>query len=294
MYIIATPEGSYLTYGLPPTGVQMTRPSTPPSVPNVVADDISAITSNVPSPNDGNGSTVVMDEVIETELEDDIVVESNDENNVHNRRDNQNYDLNELNDSNVNEVSDNESNQVVNSCDNHSNDIKNEIQIDTSLPSTQENSVFMTQSSSLSSSTSPTDTTGAAYASGSQKSWADLFKKGSSGASIHNSLITSSNHSSSALTSGPIVSQNYNSLNLSESDSPLNSSVVLNCESERCAQIQCIPMCNDPFARKLAKRVKEMNLKHFLPYLIPYGLVNRGNWCYINAVSPLFKQLFLL
>lgn len=276
----------------------MTQPSTPPSVPNVVTEDMSVMNSNVPS---GDGSNALINEGVDTEIDDEIGVESNDENpnNYHNPSDNQNFKLNDelIIDSNVEgfKVSDNiESSQVVNISDIHFNDLK-DIQINTSvsMPS-QENSVSATQTSSLNSSTSPTDST--SNSSSGQKSWASLFK-GSSGASIHNSLITSSNHSSSALTSGPIVSQNYNnSLNLSESDSPLNSSVVLNCESERCAQIQCIPMCNDPFARKLAKKVKDLNLKHFLPYLIPYGLVNRGNWCYINAVSHTkqLSQLLLL
>ncbi|CAG2169716.1 unnamed protein product, partial [Oppiella nova] len=138
----------------------------------------------------------------------------------------------------------------------------------------------VTNTTSAAISTQTTSSTTAAapvvWGSSSQKSWADLFKDGSA---IHSSTLSS--QTSGGATTGPIiVSHNYNNVNLSESDSHLNSSGVIS-ESE--AQIQCIPMRNDSFARKLSKKVKELHLKHFLPYLIPSGFINRGNWCYINA-----------
>ena len=259
MYIIATPEGSYLTYGLPP-GVQMTRPndpSSPPSVP-IVTQDISAINPNVPS-NDGHVSSTD-NEAPEDIQEDDDVEENTEHQNTNNDCDNQNYKLSdELIESKVegSKVSDNESKPVT----------------DPEVTDSSDNAMPSADANSVNRSTSPSATatnTSANMSGGPKRAWADLFKPNSS---TSNSYI-SSNHASSALTSGPIVSQSFIN-SLSESDSPLNSSVIVS-ESDRSAQIQSIPMRNDPFARKLAKRVKDMHLKHFLPFLIPYGLVNRA------------------
>ncbi|KAH9529876.1 Ubiquitin carboxyl-terminal hydrolase 10 [Dermatophagoides farinae] len=45
-----------------------------------------------------------------------------------------------------------------------------------------------------------------------------------------------------------------------------------------------IPIKNDPIAFKLAKRLRDnIHLKHSLPTIMPRGLINRGNWCYVNA-----------
>ncbi|OTF76633.1 hypothetical protein BLA29_003687 [Euroglyphus maynei] len=45
-----------------------------------------------------------------------------------------------------------------------------------------------------------------------------------------------------------------------------------------------VPMKNDAIAFKLAKRLRDtIHLKHSLPTIMPRGLINRGNWCYVNA-----------
>lgn len=50
-------------------------------------------------------------------------------------------------------------------------------------------------------------------------------------------------------------------------------------------KVTLIPMSEDPIAVKLARRLRdEIHLKHSLPTIVPCGLVNRGNWCYVNAV----------
>ncbi|CAG2181823.1 unnamed protein product, partial [Oppiella nova] len=85
MYIIATPEGSFITYGvqMATPGVQMPRPSSPHTVPNVDSDSANAC--KVPS-NDGNGSNCSnepLDEDINDvsdEPIDELALESNDYN----------------------------------------------------------------------------------------------------------------------------------------------------------------------------------------------------------------------
>ena len=288
VYLIATPEGSYFTYGLPTPGpgVQMPRPSSPPIVPNVVdTDDNSGNTFKVPS-NDGNGSDGLIHETVNQvsdELNEELMIESNENNDFDN---NQNF--RQTNETIV------DSNREMKNCVNNENNNGFENNSDLQSNESKDNNKSVNSSQATSASTTITSAINQKSISGqvnvwsmggnSQRSWADLFKDSSS-ASIHNSLISSSNETSSVLTTGSLVSHSYNNIALSESDSHLNSSinsVVISCESE--AQIQCIPMRNDSFARKLAKRIKEITLKHSLPYLIPSGFVNRGNWCYINAV----------
>ncbi|KAI2797614.1 Ubiquitin carboxyl-terminal hydrolase 10 [Blomia tropicalis] len=49
-------------------------------------------------------------------------------------------------------------------------------------------------------------------------------------------------------------------------------------------KINIIPMRDDPIAIRLAKKLRDsIQLKHSLPTIMPCGLVNRGNWCYVNA-----------
>lgn len=293
VYIVATPEGSFYTYALPP-GIQMTRPNEqtrPPSVPNVPNEDISAINPNVPS-NDGNDAITDNEEVDDgpQELNEIVDVESNSENrNVNNDRDNQNFKLSDElnNDTKVeaSKVSD-ESKPVTNSTE-----IQDSSDIISALPSTtgqiQNQTEYVVSSSTSPVSGNSTNVSAATANSSGGKSWADLFKRGSHSSNDHTSMTSSS--AMRSLASGPIVSQSYVN-SMTGRDSPPNSSVIVDCESERSAQIHCIPMRSDPFARKLAKRVKDLHLKHYLPYLIPYGLVNRGNWCYINAVSAVISR----
>lgn len=51
------------------------------------------------------------------------------------------------------------------------------------------------------------------------------------------------------------------------------------------SKIEVVPMTDDPMALKLAKRLRDgIHIKHSLPTILPCGLINRGNWCYVNAV----------
>lgn len=60
------------------------------------------------------------------------------------------------------------------------------------------------------------------------------------------------------------------------------------------SKIEVVAITEDPMALKLAKRLRDgIHIKHSLPTILPCGLSNRGNWCYVNAVS-LFKRLFVL
>lgn len=276
MYIITTPEGSYFTYGLPTTGiqgVQMPRPSSPPTVPNVGnTNDNSGKASEVPSVDSEAISLIPEDEVINEANEE--VVRNN--TNGNNEKDNQNYGQNNerITESNSNEVNltKNENNYSIETIPNESNDTKN-----ANTLSQQQISPLI---SSASSSSTTTSTNVCTSGGNHNKSWADLFK-GSSSASIHSSHIQSSYSSNTcSVFTGPLVPNSYNS---SENDNKLSACDVNNSESD--AQIQSIPMRSDPFARKLSKRLRDISLKHSLPYLIPCGFVNRGNWCYINAVS---------
>lgn len=52
------------------------------------------------------------------------------------------------------------------------------------------------------------------------------------------------------------------------------------------SKLKVVPTKEDPLAFKLAKRLRDsIHLKHSLPAIMPCGLINRGNWCYVNAVS---------
>jgi hypothetical protein len=278
MYIITTPEGSYFTYGLPTTGiqgVQMPRPSSPPTVPNVGnTDDNSTKASEVP---------LVDSEAINLIPEDEVINEVNEEvvrnnTNSNNENDNQNYGQNNepITESNSNEVNLSKNNE---NNDNNEFDYSIETIPNESNDTKTANTLSQQQISPLISSASSSSTTTSTNVCTSSKSWADLFK-GSSSASIHSSHIQSSYSSNTSVFTGPLVPNNYNS---SEIDNKLSACDVNNSESD--AQIQSIPMRSDPFARKLSKRLRDISLKHSLPYLIPCGFVNRGNWCYINAVS---------
>ena len=114
-------------------------------------------------------------------------------------------------------------------------------------------------------------------ASNHNRSWASLFKNSS--LASHNSVMINSIPNS--------VLENTSTHNSHHESSPINTislNHVDNCESD--AQISVIPLSQDSFATtKLVSKLRKISLKHSLPYLIPCGFVNRGNWCYINAVS---------
>lgn len=51
------------------------------------------------------------------------------------------------------------------------------------------------------------------------------------------------------------------------------------------SKLKVVSVNEDPIAFKLAKRLRDsIHLKHSLPTIMPCGLINRGNWCYVNAV----------
>ncbi|KAF7492189.1 Ubiquitin carboxyl-terminal hydrolase 10 [Sarcoptes scabiei] len=55
--------------------------------------------------------------------------------------------------------------------------------------------------------------------------------------------------------------------------------------SDAIKKLSIVPLQKDPIAHKLARRLRDtIHLKHSLPTIIPSGLINRGNWCYVNAI----------
>uniref|UniRef100_A0A8C1RP77 ubiquitinyl hydrolase 1 n=1 Tax=Cyprinus carpio TaxID=7962 RepID=A0A8C1RP77_CYPCA len=52
-----------------------------------------------------------------------------------------------------------------------------------------------------------------------------------------------------------------------------------------------VPVSEDPMAPKLAELIENVKLIHKPVSLQPRGLINKGNWCYINAVSFYFASV---
>uniref|UniRef100_A0A9J8CUK2 ubiquitinyl hydrolase 1 n=1 Tax=Cyprinus carpio carpio TaxID=630221 RepID=A0A9J8CUK2_CYPCA len=55
-----------------------------------------------------------------------------------------------------------------------------------------------------------------------------------------------------------------------------------------------VPVSEDPMAPKLAELIENVKLIHKPVSLQPRGLINKGNWCYINAVSFYFASVLPL
>ncbi|XP_054165400.1 ubiquitin carboxyl-terminal hydrolase 10-like isoform X2 [Oppia nitens] len=282
MYLIATPEGSYITYGLPQNVpiTQTQQLSGPHTATN--GETNSANSCKVPL----NGFNAVENEIErcnDNQLSDELSEEPNSEsNNDFNDNINDNeIEIQDYNENTETNIDTNDASDVKVSDNDAIESVESEETLRESPEIENNNLVDSTQTSTSAPTTPPANSTSNVWANKTNRLWADLFKDSS--APNHPSLMSSnlSSQTTGGLTTGSIVSHNYNDYNLSESDSHLNSSFVNNSESE--AQIKRIPINCDSFARKLSKKVKEMHLKHFLPYLIPAGLVNRGNWCYINA-----------
>ncbi|KAG9509354.1 Ubiquitin carboxyl-terminal hydrolase 10 [Fragariocoptes setiger] len=119
------------------------------------------------------------------------------------------------------------------------------------------------------------------------RSWADLLKHNlqsegnSNGAtdSIDNSNKTSTDNSKGS--AAPPSTANTHPLNVGRtrklggmSNSRLSSESARQAANRR---------SKDTFAPRLAKKLREITLKHSLPFLRPRGFINRGNGCYINA-----------
>lgn len=134
----------------------------------------------------------------------------------------------------------------------------------------------------------------------SNKTWASLFepKTSSNEAAVQNQKASTSStvDSKSDFATGDSESK---SSQFSNGEFPeLNTSkttslVIQNSRKSRYSNIidtedgvkTTIPMKSDQIALKLAKRLRDsIHLKHSLPTIMPCGLINRGNWCYINAV----------
>ena len=104
------------------------------------------------------------------------------------------------------------------------------------------------------------------------RSWADLFKSGKS------TKITMNVGLDHASTAGSLFS--------SDAFGPLGSIEKFVDDSTKLTRqiIEPAPIEEDPTFADFAKKLKELNLKHSLPLLIPCGLTNQSNWCYINAI----------
>ncbi|RWS29170.1 ubiquitin carboxyl-terminal hydrolase-like protein 4 [Leptotrombidium deliense] len=103
------------------------------------------------------------------------------------------------------------------------------------------------------------------------RSWADLFK-GHDAANIYNttSLVLPSQINSQPSQNDSFPGDNTSLATVADSNCKL-------------LDAQNIALNEDSLVHKLGKKLREINLKHSLPFLIPRGFVNRGNWCYINA-----------
>ncbi|KAI1285407.1 Ubiquitin carboxyl-terminal hydrolase 10 [Halotydeus destructor] len=118
----------------------------------------------------------------------------------------------------------------------------------------------------------------------SNKSWASLFKGNRSNTTsiLPSAFIETKPHE---VTVAPVPSY-FPDLEQAEAaqvkktkSTPSASGFVHPADS----QVSSVPLQEDAMATKLGNRLREIHLKHSLPYLAPRGFVNRGNWCYINA-----------
>lgn len=103
------------------------------------------------------------------------------------------------------------------------------------------------------------------------RSWADLFKSGKMDYSKPSKpskiiIIDESSNSSNSL---------FNTT---------DSIVKLAARNPQQQIIKSVPVEEDDIFPKLSKKLKDLNLKHSLPLLIPRGFTNKSNWCYINAI----------
>ena len=92
------------------------------------------------------------------------------------------------------------------------------------------------------------------------------------------------------ITKSDITNGDFPELNNSKSLNQINNRTyknrLSNLNVEDISKIKIIPIKEDSVALNLAKKLRDsIQLKHSLPTIMPCGLVNRGNWCYVNAVS---------
>jgi hypothetical protein len=123
---------------------------------------------------------------------------------------------------------------------------------------------------------------------GGARSWADLFR---SNRAKSLSIVSKPVQSDLATDSASI----FNNKDFEHSLSASSAATVASSEASRkkrnnfSASIESgnnrtvISAEQDSVARKLARKLKDYRGKHSLPFLIPRGFANHGNYCYINA-----------
>lgn len=172
------------------------------------------------------------------------------------------------------EVKDNKKTTNNNFLTNHSTDSSTDSSTSSLSPSINNS---LNQSSTSSSSGVYTSS------SSSTRSWADLFKARNSNhnsSNYSNAFITSSSQICNATQISPrsFVNEVQSEDNVNQT---INNSINIKKLHEASSGFKVFQ--EDALANKLGKRLKDIHLKHSLPYLMPRGFINRGNWCYINA-----------
>jgi len=108
------------------------------------------------------------------------------------------------------------------------------------------------------------------------RSWADLFKSNNMNFSKPSKiLIDDSSNTSNNL---------FNTTDFEPLGHQIDSIVKLTTRNPQQQTIKSVPVEEDAMFPKLSKKLKELNLKHSLPLLVPRGFTNRSNWCYINSI----------
>lgn len=104
------------------------------------------------------------------------------------------------------------------------------------------------------------------------RSWADLFK--SNQMNFSKPKITIDNTSSTNL----FNTDDFEPLGQQQIES------IVKFTSKLQQTIKSVSIEEDEAFPRLSKKLKDLNLKHSLPLLVPRGFTNQSNWCYINSI----------
>ena len=132
---------------------------------------------------------------------------------------------------------------------------------------------------SVDKSISSTATT-ATNSDGGARSWADLFKSSQNKVPVVKPVFL--NHSDPEDTATTLFSSRDFEPTLNSS-APSRQNKRSPVSSSSKSSVEVVGFDQDPVAPKLARRLKDYRSKHSLPFLIPRGFTNQGNYCYINS-----------
>ena len=116
------------------------------------------------------------------------------------------------------------------------------------------------------------------------RSWADLFKSGKIDYTKPTKIIdVNLDHTSSAATAATTANL-FNTDDFEPLGQQQIESIVKLTTTKLQQTIKSVSIEEDHIFPKLAKKLKDLNLKHSLPLLVPRGFINQSNWCYINSI----------